>query len=163
MKSFKDYIIESKKTYDFKIKVVGELPARFESVLKTSLEKYSVASMSSTTTPIQKLPLDFPGTDNAEVHIFEVSLNYPVNSPALKSYVMEKTGIVKAKIVIKTEHDNEVDFQVHGESDTKQEKYVTKLTSDYETDAKMDKMAQEMVGEKRVFELLKDLSKKEKD
>lgn len=161
MKSFKDYI--KNKTYDFKIKVAGELPVRFESVLKTSLEKYGVASLTSSKTAIQKLPLDFPGTDNAEVHIFEVSLNYPVNSPALKSYVMEKTGIVKAKIVVKNEHDNEIDYQVHGESDTKKEKYVTKLTSDYETDAKMDKTAQSMVGEKRVFDLLKELSKKEKD
>lgn len=163
MKSFKDYIIESKKTYDFKIKVVGELPAKFESTLKTSLEKYGVSSMNSSTTPIQRLPLDFPDSNNAEVHIFEVSLNYPVKSPALKSYVMEKTGVVKTKIVVKTEHDNEVDVQVHGESDTKKEKYVTKLTSDYETDAKMDKEAQAMVGEKRVLELLKELSKKEKD
>jgi hypothetical protein len=109
------------------------------------------------------MPLDFPGTDNAEVHIYEVSLNYPVKSPALKSYVMEKTGVVDTKIVVKIEHDNEVDFQINGESDTKKEKYVTKLTSDYETDAKMDKKAQEMVGEKRVFDLLKELSKKEKD
>ena len=161
MKSFKDYI--TKKTYDFKIKVAGDLPLKFESVLKTSLEKYGVASLTTTKTPIQKLPLDFPDTDNAEVHIFEVSLNYPVNSPALKSYVMEKTGVVKSKIIVKNEHDNEVDVQVHGESDTKKEKYVTKLTSDYETDAKMDKKAQSMVGEKRVFDLLKELSKKEKD
>jgi len=161
MKSFKDYI--TKKTYDFKIKVAGDLPFKFESVLKTSLEKYGVASLTTTKTPIQKLPLDFPDTDNAEVHIFEVSLNYPVNSPALKSYVMEKTGVVKSKIIVKNEHDNEVDVQVHGESDTKKEKYVTKLTSDYETDAKMDKKAQSMVGEKRVFDLLKELSKKEKD
>ena len=161
MKSFKDYI--TKKTYDFKIKVAGELPLKFESTLKTSLEKYGVDSMTISKTPIQKLPLDFPDTDNAEVHIFEVSLNYPVNSPALKTYVMEKTGIVKNKLVVKTEHDNEVDFQVHGESETKKEKYVTKLTSDYETDAKMDKKAQSMVGEKRVFDLLKELSKKEKD
>jgi hypothetical protein len=161
MKTFKDYI--TKKTYDFKIKVAGELPLKFESTLKTSLEKYGVDSMTTSKTPIQKLPLDFPDTDNAEVHIFEVSLNYPVNSPALKTYVMEKTGIVKNKLVVKTEHDNEVDFQVHGESETKKEKYVTKLTSDYETDAKMDKKAQSMVGEKRVFDLLKELSKKEKD
>jgi hypothetical protein len=161
MKSFKDYI--TKKTYDFKIKVAGELPFKFESVLKTSLEKYGVASLTTSKTPIQKLPLDFPGTDNAEVHIFEVCLKYPVNSPVLKSYVMEKTGVVKTKIVVKNEHDNEVDVQIHGESDTKKEKYITKLTSDYETDAKMDKKAQEMVGEKRVFDLLKELSKKEKD
>jgi len=161
MKSLKDYI--TKKTYDFKIKVAGELPAKFESVLKTSLEKYGVASMTTSKTPIQKLPLDFPGLDNTEVHIYEVCLNYPVIPPVLRSYVMEKTGIAEAKIVVRNIRDNEEDYQVYGDSTEKNTKYVTKLTSDYETDSKMDKMAQEMVGEKRVFDLLKELSKKEKD
>jgi hypothetical protein len=161
MKSFKDYI--TKKTYDFKIKVAGELPEKFESVLKTSLEKYGVASMSTSKTPIQKLPLDFPGLDNSEVHIYEVCLNYPVIPPVLRSYVMEKTGVAEAKIVVRNKLDNEEEYQEYGDSTKKPEKYVTKLTSDYETDSKMDKMAQEMVGEKRAFDLLKELSKKEKD
>ena len=161
MKSFKDYI--TKKTYDFKIKVAGELPAKFESVLKTSLEKFGVDSMSTSKTPIQKLPLDFPGIDNTEVHIFEVCLKYPVIPPVLRSYVMEKTGVPEAKIVVRNALDNEEEYQEYGDSTQKNEKYVSKLTSDYETDAKMDKMAHEMVGEKRVFNLLKDLSKKEKD
>jgi NhaP-type Na+/H+ and K+/H+ antiporter len=161
MKTFKDYI--TKRTFDFRIKVAGELPAKFESVLKTSLEKFGVASMTISKTPIQKLPLDFPGVDNAEVHIYEVCLNYPVIPPVLRSYVMEKTGVPEAKIVVRNVRDNEEEYQEYGDSTQKSEKYVTKLTSEYETDAKMDKMAQEMVGEKRAFDLLKELSKKEKD
>ena len=161
MKSLKDYI--TNKTYDFKIKVVGELPAKFESTLKAHLEKYGVASMASTKTPIQKLPLDFPNADNAEVHIFEVSLKYPVIPPVLRTYVMEKMNIVESRIVVRNLLDNEEGYQVFGDSNQEKEKYVVKLTSDYETDAKMDKMAQEMVGDKRVFDLLKELSKKEKD
>jgi uncharacterized membrane-anchored protein YjiN (DUF445 family) len=81
----------------------------------------------------------------------------------LRSYVAEKTGVAEAKIIVRNTRDNEDEYQVYGDSNQKNEKYVTKLTSDYETDAKMDKMAHEMVGEKRVFELLKDLSKKEKE
>lgn len=161
MKTFKDYI--TKRTFDFKIKVAGELPGKFESVLKTSLEKYGVASMSTSKTPIQKLPLDFPGQGNTEVHIYEVCLNYPVIPPVLRSYVAEKTGVAEAKIVVRNVKDNEEEYQEYGDSTKKPEKYVTKLTSDYETDTKMDKMAQEMVGEKRAFDLLKELSKKEKD
>ena len=161
MKSFKDYITESKKTYDFKIKVAGDLPAKFESTLKTSLEKYGVASMSSSTTPIQKVPLDFPNIDNTEVHIFEVCLNYPGIPPVLRAYVMEKTGVLESKIVVRNMRDNEEEYQVFGDSNQKTEKYVPKLTSGY--DDKLDKVAQDMVGEKRVLNLLKELSKKEKD
>ena len=107
MKSFKDYI--TKKTYDFKIKVAGELPAKFESVLKTSLEKYGVDSMTTSKTPIQKLPLDFPGLDNAEIHIFEVCLKYPVIPPVLVNpAAMEGTGFLgqAAENVYRIEKDD---------------------------------------------------------
>jgi len=161
MKSFSDYI--KNKTYDFKIKVAGELPAKFNSVLKTSLEKFGVASMNTSNTPIQKIPLDFPALENTQVHIYEVCLKYPVIPPELRSYVAQKTGVPESMIIVRNTNDNEEDYQVYGASDQKTEKYVTKLTSDYETDAKMDKMSQEMVGEKRAFDLLKELSKKEKD
>ena len=42
-----------------------------------------------TTTPIQKLPLDFPGKENCEVTVFEVVTEYPINSPQLAAYVKE--------------------------------------------------------------------------
>ena len=67
----------------------------------------------------------------------------------------------KSKIVVRNMRDNEEEYQVFGDSNQKTEKYVPKLTSGY--DDKLDKVAQDMVGEKRVLNLLKELSKKEKD
>jgi hypothetical protein len=153
MKRFKDYLIEGKKTYDFKIKIAGDLPAKFESTLKTALEKYSVSSMTSSKTPIQKLPLDFPNCECSEVHIFEICLDYPEISPILASYIVEKTGIAMSNIVVRSPNEPTEQYQ-----DTKEEKYTTKLTSDYEDDKTK---SQDMVGEKRVLNLLKELSKKD--
>lgn len=152
MKSLKDYLIEGKKTYDFVIKIAGDLPPKFEPTLKTALEKYSVSSMKSSKTPIQKVPLDFPNCECSEVHIFEVCLDYPVNSPMLVNYIVEKTGIIKNNIVVRSPNEPSEEYQ-----NTKEEKYVAKLTSDYED----DNVAQSMVGEKRVLELFKELSKKD--
>ena len=153
MKRIKDYLIEGKRTYDFKIKIAGDLPPKFESELKTALEKYSVSSMKSSKTPIQKVPLDFPNCECSEVHIFEVSLDYPVNSPMLANHVTEKTNVPMAKIVVRSANEPSEEYQ-----NTEEKKYVTKLESDYED---TDPKAQSMVGEKRVFELLKELSKKD--
>jgi hypothetical protein len=153
MKRFKDYLIEGKKTYDFKVKIAGDLPAKFESTLKTALEKYSVCSMTSSKTPIQKVPLDFPNCECAEVHIFEICLDYPEISPILANYIVEKTGIARANIVVRSPNEPTEEYQ-----DTKEEKYVTKLTSDYQDDKSK---SQDMVGEKRVLNLLKELSKKD--
>ena len=37
MKTFKEYLAESKKVYSFKVKVAGELPEKFQETLKTHL------------------------------------------------------------------------------------------------------------------------------
>jgi hypothetical protein len=151
MKSFKDYLVENKKTYDFKIKVAGDLPEKFESTLKSALEKYSVENMKASKTPIQKFPLDFPHLDTQEVHIYEVSLNYPVIPPVLTQYVSEATGVERARIVVRSPHDPIEEYQ-----NVKDQKYVPKLTSEMES---ADPNAQEMVGDKHRLSLLSTLSK----
>lgn len=90
MKTFKDYLTESKKVYNFKIKVAGELPENFEKDIKERLERCKVASFSKVTeTPIQALPLDFPDHPNSEVTVFEVVCEYPVTSPEISADIKE--------------------------------------------------------------------------
>ena len=84
MKTFKEYLAESKKVYPFKIKVAGELPEGFVEKLKSRLDTHKVATFENLgTTPIQQLPLDFPTMNNCEVTIFDVVLEYPVTAPEL--------------------------------------------------------------------------------
>lgn len=90
MKTFKEYLTESKKVYGFKIKVAGDLPEKFEETLKTRLERYKVATFEKVeTTPIQQTPLDFPTLSNKEVHIYSTILEYPITSPALVQEIKE--------------------------------------------------------------------------
>jgi len=90
MKSFKEYLIESKKTYSFKVKVAGELPDKFQETLKARLDSCCVLTLEKVaTTPIQKLPLDFPGKENCEVTVFEVVTEYPLTSPQLVTYIKD--------------------------------------------------------------------------
>jgi hypothetical protein len=88
MKTFKEYLTESKKVYNFKIKVAGDLPESFQENLKTSLGRCGVSKLEKiATTPIQALPLDFPNHPNTEVHVFEVVCEYPVTAPELATDV----------------------------------------------------------------------------
>jgi hypothetical protein len=84
MKTLKEYLTESKKVYDFKVKVAGELPESFQENLKTALDRCKCIKLEKiSTTPIQSLPLDFPTMKNCEVHIFEVICEYPITSPEI--------------------------------------------------------------------------------
>lgn len=93
MKTFKEYLAESKKTYSFKVKVAGDLPENFQDSLKTQLERCKVLTFEKvTTTPIQKLPLDFPGHENKEVTVFEVITEYPITAPEV-SVMVKESGV----------------------------------------------------------------------
>ena len=101
MKTLKEYLTESKKVYSFKIKVAGELPESFQENLKTSLERCKVAKLEKiSTTPIQSLPLDFPTMSNCEVHIFEVTCEYPITSPEISSDI-KSLGIVEDRFRVR--------------------------------------------------------------
>lgn len=90
MKSFQQYLTENKKVYSFKIKVAGELPEKFQESLKSRLDRCKVITLEKiATTPIQKLPLDFPGHENMEVTVFEVICEYPITAPEIAVNVKE--------------------------------------------------------------------------
>jgi hypothetical protein len=84
MKTFKDYLTESKKVYSFKVKVAGEIPEGFVDQLKTRLDRCKVLTFEKVaTTPVQKVPLDFPHLTNKEVTIYEVVTEYPITAPEI--------------------------------------------------------------------------------
>ena len=86
MKTFKEYLTESKKVYSFKVKVAGEIPEKFQEGLKQRLDRCKVVTLEKvSTTPIQKLPLDFPELENKEVTIYEVVTEYPITAPEIIS------------------------------------------------------------------------------
>jgi hypothetical protein len=87
MKTFKEYLNESKKVYPFRLKVAGELPENFVKDLKDCLGKANPTVIEKSKTPIQAKPLDFPDLENMEVHTFEVICEYPITTPELSEHV----------------------------------------------------------------------------
>lgn len=159
MRSFVDYLFESveAKKYAFKIKIAGDLPENCEDVMETALQKYDVAKFAkSKTTPIQAKLKDFPTMENTQVSIFEVELNYPTTSTVLINYVSEQTGITADRIRIRSpleEAEAELNAEHLDEEDNK-----ALLGQDYQKENN-----QELVGEKKISSLLKELSKAKKD
>ena len=90
MKTFKEYLAESKRVYSFKIKVAGELPENFEKNVKAKLDKCQLATFEKiATTPVQELPLDFPELENKEVHIYDVVCEYPITPHEITAHLTE--------------------------------------------------------------------------
>jgi hypothetical protein len=106
MRSFKEYLSESKKTWDFKVKIAGEVSEANESLLQSLLSKYQVSSFKKAgKTPIQAVPLDFPKITHAEVNIYEVTLDYPTTQWELHEYISNNLRISKDQIVVRNPNE----------------------------------------------------------
>ena len=102
MSTFKDYLTESTKSYDYKIKIAGEPKAIDKNALETALQKLDLAKMSAgKSTPIMTLPLDFPRLSNESVTIFDVTTNYPESPRVMQEYLSDILRIPLTHIVVK--------------------------------------------------------------
>lgn len=112
MKSFKEYLTENKKQYDFKIKVAGTLTNEQEDVLKSGLEKFVTTKFKKAgKTPIQELPLDFPNVKNMEVNIYEVSVEYPTTQHELTEFVAQTLKVNRSHVVVKRPGEPSEEYQ----------------------------------------------------
>lgn len=151
MKSFKEYLIESKQTYDFKVKIAGSTPDDCAKKIKEALSQFDVSNCSSgTRTPIQETQIDFPEQKNIEVTVYEVCLNYPATSEQVRNLLAEKFNTSASNIKVRNEKEEE-ESELNHQNDEQTEEVLGK---DY------DKVNnQSIVGDKHTMSLLKELSK----
>ena len=85
MKKFHQYLAESERTYDYRIKILGDVPPTFIKDLEQKLEQFDIVKMSGKkTTPVQKLLKDFPNEENDMVTSVDVSFRYPAIEPQIQ-------------------------------------------------------------------------------
>lgn len=156
MKSFKEYLSESKKVYEFKIKIAGDCPKDCSSKIKSALSQFSCSSCSGgKSTPIQESHADFPELRNTSITTFEVATTYPATSNQIRDAVANSLQKTLSEIRVRNpqeERENEINHQHHNKTGE------SLLEKDYE-----DSNNQELVGEKKISSFLKELSKTHKE
>jgi len=104
MKKFAQYLAESEKTFDYRIKIVGDLPAGFVKEFKDKLKKFDPKSIGDVkTTPIQSQPEGFAGHINQPVNIMDVSFRYPATPPQIQQMV-RLLGMDEDRVAINERH-----------------------------------------------------------
>ena len=85
MKSLKQYITESVKSYKYTIKIAGTVDKNFLDLFKFNLKKFDPIDISDpATTPIQKTPYGFPNLANESVTIIKANFRYPATEPMIQ-------------------------------------------------------------------------------
>jgi len=85
MKNFKDYLTESERTYNYRIKLVGDVPSNLVKELEGKLKQFDIVKISAPkTTPVQPNPADFPAFGNERVTHVDVEFRYPAIEPQIQ-------------------------------------------------------------------------------
>ena len=159
MKSFKAYLTESHKTYDFRIRIAGELPADLQNKIKTVLEAYQVEKISSPKRlPIQETP-EFPNMGPVEINIMDVSFCYPCNDIQVRTLIAERAGLDLCCIKVTPAHSPYEAAQAGLEQSNLQKPGESVLMTPAMETVEPEK---NLVGDARIPDLIKELEETRK-
>lgn len=138
MKNFLQHLTDSKKTYEFVIKIADIDPADIIDRLKAALDAYGLESLSKPKRlPIKTSDIDFPSLTNCQLYLMDAVLTYPVNDEQLRAIVSERGAIPPSNIVVVPKnHPEEVwRWNATGESEIREfKKGEAVLDKPYEAD-----------------------------
>jgi hypothetical protein len=102
MKPFAKYLAESERTYNYRIKVVGDVPEGFFKELEDKCSQFDIVKMSNAkSTPVRKQIPDFPAFPNQSMNIVDVEFKYPAIEPQIKQ-LAQILGLDPNRIVMNT-------------------------------------------------------------
>jgi hypothetical protein len=100
MKPFKAYLTESQRTYDFRVRIAGDLTSEMIDKIKQSLETYKVDSVSAPKRlPIQET-LEFPNMGPVQVNIIDIKLCYPATDAQVRSLIANCGCVAEANVKV---------------------------------------------------------------
>lgn len=115
MKSLKQYIVESVHTYNYTIKIAGEVDKNWLEMFKYNLKKFDPVNISEPkSTPIQKDPYGFPNLSNQPVTIIKAEFRYPANEPMIQQIAQLLGYNVNMVRVIQTNYDDSINNESEG-------------------------------------------------
>ena len=152
MKSFRTYLTESHKTFDFRIRLACELPDDLVGKIKTVLEAYKLESITKPKRlPIQENP-EFPNMGPVEIHIMDATFHYPCNDEQVRTLIAERVGINQACIKV-TPKNSPYESAKEGKEQSNLNGDVVLTKEEMTTEA----APKDLVGDARVPNLIKEL------
>ena len=115
MKTLATYLVESAKTFDYRIKIVGDIDGPFMKDFKEKLKKFDPITVSEPkATPVLSKPEGFPGFSNERVHIMDVCFRYPATPPQIQQ-MAELLGLDPNRLaVVQRDWANSMDKELLG-------------------------------------------------
>jgi hypothetical protein len=115
MRSLKQYITESLKSYNYTIKIAGDVDKNFIDMFKYNLNKFDPIRISDPVkTPIQKDPYGFPNLANQSVTIIKADFRYPATEPMIQQIAQLLGYNINMVRVISSQYDDSINSEAEG-------------------------------------------------
>ena len=102
MKHFRDYLIESERTYSYRIKFAGDVPSEFLKMFKERLDQFDPVKLGDVkTTPIQARTPDFPAFGNERISTMDVEFRYPAIDAQIRQ-IAQLLGFDPNRVLMQT-------------------------------------------------------------
>ena len=102
MKHFRDYLVESERTYSYRIKFAGDVPSEFLKPFKTKLDQFDPVKLGDVkTTPIQARTPDFPAFANERISVMDVEFRYPAIDAQIRQ-IAQLLGMDPNRVLMQT-------------------------------------------------------------
>jgi pyruvate/2-oxoglutarate dehydrogenase complex dihydrolipoamide acyltransferase (E2) component len=112
MKKFQEYLAESQKTYNYRIKIVGDVEPGMVKALEEKLKQFDPVKVSAVKkTPIQLKPADFPAHANESVSSMDCEFRYPAIEPQIQQ-IAQLLGIDPNRVrLLTTAYEDSLDVE----------------------------------------------------
>jgi len=113
MKNFKEYLAESERTYNYRIKIVGDITKDWIKQLESKLQQFDPVKIGAAkTTPVQAMIPDFPKHKNDAVTSIDCEFRYPAIEPQIKQ-IARLLFIDENRVIMQTTaYDNSIDKEM---------------------------------------------------
>ena len=107
--------MESVHTYNYTIKIAGQVDKNFLDMFKFNLKKFDPVNISEPkSTPIQKDPYGFPNLNNQSVTIIKAEFRYPATEPMIQQIAQLLGYQVDMVRVISSDFDDSINSEMTG-------------------------------------------------
>ena len=117
MKSLKQYLAESEKTYEFRLRSLNEISDEHMDRIEAHMKKYNMESMSSPKKTIMHKPRGFADVGAQEVYMYDFSTKLPATPHTLHEEIAGICGISLGQLIVNNMNEAEELWEVEEESD----------------------------------------------
>ncbi len=115
MKSLRQYLTESVRTYRYTIKIAGDCEKNFLELFRHNLSKFDPVKIDDPkTTPIQKDPYGFPDLHNESITIIKAEFKYPATEPMIQQCAQHCGCNINNVRVVTTDYDDSINSEAEG-------------------------------------------------